>query len=337
MSEKKLKSTTASETGTRLISKSETDRSPKIGDNQTGDLMEQPDISSRFVCDICGRSFDNEKSLKMHKLRAHRVSPHRPKRGEGGRATRLPRYEERKGRISTEADQLRKILSAVGYGKIDACIELCDAYGYDVVSVYRALRELGAGLSVIRPTLSWWSAKRNEPIPEEIAEELGMDTMFQRYSVRRHDYGYRRPRYEGELSHGSVADVVNAIGNLIQSLNQPQTPPSTSNDMITALQSQITTLQEELRTLRSQLEEERRRALQNELEQLRKKVEELEKRPSDVESKKLDILDKRLGDIAEMLKTVINSSVVPVQPPKREESAESSKVQLPPELLWEGE
>jgi len=340
VSKKKLKSATESETGTGLISESETDRSLKIGDNQTGDLMEQPDISPRFVCDICGRSFDNEKSLKMHKLRAHRVSPHRPKRGEGGRATRLPRYEAEPS-IPDPYQHLKRMLMVYGLSEknADAIVEFVKPYGVDHLPKLVEAASTYMPRDRLRLFVESWCNVRRIPLPPELAEELGIELAR---PIRFH-YGYydhRRPRYEGESDYSSLASVITAIGNLLKGVgtNQHQTPPSTSNEVISGLQNQISTLQEELKTLRSQLEEERRRALEKELKELREKVKELEKgKMADKEVKKLDILDKRLADLTSLLSKIVESSIVPVQvqPPKREESAESTRVELPPELVWQ--
>jgi len=329
-----------SETGTGLISESETDRSLKIGDNQTGDLIEQSDIEAGYTCDICGRSFDNEKSLKMHKLRAHRVSPHQPKRGEGGRATTVrPRYEPQPA-IPDPYEHLRQMLMIFGVSDKNAraIVKYVEPYGVDHLPKLVEAASTYMPRDRLRLFIESWCNVRRIPLPPELAEELGIELAR---PIRFHYgfYNHRRPRYEGEADYNSLASVITAIGNLIKSVdaNRHQTPPSSPNEVISSLQDQIVSLQEEVKTLRSQLEEERRKSLERELEEMKKRLEELEKRPSDVESKKLDILDKRLGDIAEMLKKVVESSIVPVQPPKREESPESTRVELPPELLWEGE
>jgi len=161
----------------------------------------KPDIraENRYVCPECGAVFKTERSLKGHMIRKHRVSP---SKAETPPPSPSPRRETT-AYITTERDLLRKILSLVNFTKTEAALELCDTYGYDVMSVYRALRELGAGLSVIRPTLSWWSAKRGEPLPEELLEELGMCFTYTPPPVgSRYGYSYphrRRPRYENDV------------------------------------------------------------------------------------------------------------------------------------------
>gem|GEM_PF-4030643 len=279
-------------------------------------------------------------SLKKHCAASHHGQgwQHYKERSSGvGEAVR-PRYEQEPA-IPDPYEHLRQMLMIFGVSDKNAraIVKYVEPYGVDHIPKLVEAASTYMPRDRLRLFVESWCNVRRIPLPPELAEELGIELAR---PIRFHYgyYDYRRPRYEGESDYSSLASVISAIGNLIKSVgtNQHQTPPSTSSEVISGLQSQISTLQEELKTLRSQLEEERRKSLERELEQLRKRLEELEKRPSDVESKRLDIIDRRLGDIADLLKKVVESSIVPVTPPKRKESAESSRVEeLPPELVWQ--
>jgi len=70
----------------------------------SGKSEEKP-ISNIYRCDICGKAFDNEKSLEMHKLRSHRI-------GKAGATTpggREPRQPARQGPPPPEITFLEEV------------------------------------------------------------------------------------------------------------------------------------------------------------------------------------------------------------------------------------
>jgi len=84
---------------------------------------------------------------------------------------------------------------------------------------------------------------------------------------------------------------------------------------------------------------------QKQIEKMREKMDELRTKAtigfSDEKTaltwKAMDMIDKRLESLGRKVDIFLRQATAPQAPPKREESAESSKVQLPPELLWEEE
>ena len=295
-------------------------------DKQGEESVEEPEV---YVCSVegCGKTFDNPNSLKMHQLRSHRISPHEEKR------ERKPPAERKVAEptfISTEADMLRDILKAVKFNKIEAAVKLCDSYGYTVDSIYQALKELGAPISIIRPTISWWSSYHDEYIPPSLARELQMPQP-RVYPRRRtwYERGYPPGREEveggGGLLHGMAAvlremresEGVKADPQLMREIGALETrveqllnrPVDTGNSKI------VSSLSNQVSELSKKLEEEKEKRLMDRFDSLEKRMEDIS-RNADREP-----LTAAIHELGDMVKTFIKGVTIGFpseSPPKRE-------------------
>ena len=106
--------------------------------NRTIETMELEKFD--FSCDICERAFDNENSLRMHKLRSHKLSPI-PLRNRRGEAPK-PVYE--KPVVTTDRDELISFLEDIKFRNIPTVLRFADESGYDLRGVYYALKKADA-------------------------------------------------------------------------------------------------------------------------------------------------------------------------------------------------
>lgn len=276
------------------LSNQEEQPTPPVSDSQEEAQIEEPEAEHEvYTCPVpeCGKTFDKETSLRMHMLRSHRISPH-------GEAEGKPKFERVKREakpvtISTEADLLASILKAVKYDKIDACVKLCDSYGYTVDAIYQALKQLGAPISVIRPTISWWSSYHDEYVPPSLAKELQM--IQPRYYPQRrrtwYERGYPASREEtesgGGLLHGMAAVIrsmkesegANQDPQLMREIGALETrveqilnrPVDTGNSQV------VSSLSKQVSDLSAKLEAEKEKRVMDRFDSLEKRMEEISK------------------------------------------------------------
>jgi len=98
-----------------------------------------------FVCDICGKSFDSENSLKAHQLRVHKIRAVWKSSKEGGEEIYLPKTEKEEiAALKTEVQKLK-----LEKERLLRELELAEAersyytkrYGFDPYSLERAAKQ----------------------------------------------------------------------------------------------------------------------------------------------------------------------------------------------------
>lgn len=145
-----------------------------ISERKQPDNVTAPDRQrlSEFVCPDCGRRFDSESSLKGHRLRAHGV-PMEAK-------ARPPevREEAAKPQVPDALTQLRNFLTIFGLSEKDAnaVCKYMEAYDVnDLVTLNRALIDIGHPLNRRRLLIESWANARGLVIPHSLRRELGLE------------------------------------------------------------------------------------------------------------------------------------------------------------------
>lgn len=158
-------------------------RPAKLEDIEIQEAKSEADIESDYACEICGKGFNSEVSLKGHKLRSHRTPLSRKEES--------PLPEEGAPIIPTEKDTLKGFLTSIRFRNIDVVMKFCDELGYDVKSVYYTLKKSYASRDVIDAIISifYWSLRRGEPIPSDIKRELKPSD---------YEASFRHPIYEDD-------------------------------------------------------------------------------------------------------------------------------------------
>jgi flagellar biosynthesis/type III secretory pathway chaperone len=292
---------------------------------------ELTDVStSSFECEICGRSFSNEKSLKMHMLRMH------PEVVRGGPPTdhTRPSVPSLEAEVPDPFELLKTHVQIYGCSKRDAeaVATYLAPYGVDnLIKLNEALRNVNMPLPKRAMCIEAWSNARGIALPKKLALELGISPTSRPMT----SFAGLDPYDDVQMSGVNPTAMMIAFMN-----NQTKTLETVVQTVVQLLsnnrnrESEDPSWKEEVRELREQLEEERRKReeaerareeaerkqLENKLAQLEQKLTELEKRPMDAELKKLDILDKRLSDISRVFELVVKASVEPPSHPKPRET-----------------
>lgn len=326
------------------------------------DNMARDEADNGVECPICGRSFPTYQSMKMHSIRAHKQSPE--PRGEGEPRPRTQGREEAEATISTQADLLSDILRLTKYGKADMVVKLCDTYGYDIYSIHRALREVGAQVSVIRPTISWWASYHNTMIPDEIADTLGIIDNRGGYDRRggydgyRGGYRGRQDRWQPEPKD-EVSQIIEKEYDELRKIRVIQALQGGGEDSseIKMIRDEMLNLRDELsrgrddrvEELEKELQRERELRHRQELEGLRQefdlKFESLRKEEGGLIERQAVRAIERVGDVSEKLvglgeRIVIGTAykhhlLTEEAPPPRERQGPSGIVSLIPEEFIE--
>ena len=309
------------------------------------ELHEEPEM---FVCPIeeCGKSFEKFTSLRAHALRSHRtrlelidgrVEITGGKEAEGKPPRAKAKKEAEPVIISTQADQLKDILKSVKYDKIDACLKLTDTYGYDLLSIYQSLTELGAARSIIRPVIAFWSARTNEPIPKRIASELSLMPMQRRDWHTRSLYERGYPPSEEDFRQGGT--ILHGMANVIRALKESEGAKQDPNLMykLGAIEKQLEQskstpvvmespvvgeLQKQVSELTKKLDDEREKRQEERFKRLEDKIEEA-KRSSEKDA--LTAAINRGADVLEIVAKGLTVGITANPPPEREKVKSSEE------------
>ncbi len=283
----------------------------------------EPEVS--LVCDVCGKSFDSEVSLRGHKLRAHRLSSSKTSSfiEEGGKPS-----------IPDPYAHLKQMLTTFGLSDRDAgaVVKFMEPYSPDDIHKLIEAASTYMPKGRLRLFIESWSNVRGIPIPPDVEEELGISIPYDYAQHRRYDYYAKRPKYEGEgeSSSSALVEMIKGLTGITRALMEKQLSPPPSNPEPNSPLRKLESLEDELKETKAKLEEERmkreemeRKRVEEEIETLKREIMELKNKPIDATLKKLDILDRRLADLSECFKLIVKSSITSEKPPKREESPSS--------------
>jgi len=326
-----------------------------------------------YTCDICGKSFNTERGLHMHRLSAHRIPPpwakksgeKSPRKGTGkGREVEqeVTEFEKAEAKIEKEAEKLGEELKQVpdpyknlykelrrfklGQKDAHAVVSYMEGYSLDNVPRLRdALISVGMSQQMIKMFLDKWIRIRGLRLPPEILEDLGLDLESNAFDHSRYSYQwYARRRYYEEpqpVRDPVTLELARTQGKLIEmafekQLQQP--PPSNSNDqLIQQLFQKIEKLEEKNKELEKKVEEKEREILRREIESLKQEIREL-KNQNRVMSE-IEFKDRRWQDFSQKIDRVLDwieaMGTRYRRPPEYEEEVEASK--LPSEIEEEFE
>jgi len=369
-----MKSTSKSEQDSINI-----DTSDDVSMINTDDSVDiKPDVD-KFVCDICAQQgirkvFDSEMGLRMHKLRAHRISPR--KSGEETPPTPPKQRREAKGvkeeleKVETKIEQefeslereIEKIpdpyqslyfdLRSCGLDKKKAYLVVNYMKNYspdDIHQLFKALTNVGMARGTMQLFLESWIRKRRIRVDPALLEELGLTPEPDYYNYNySYSYGhrhYRRPRYEGEpepVGNPVVAEAIRSTTKITEKLLEKQLapPPSNNDQTISLLQQQIQQLQLQNEKLREELRRQELRSLKQEIERLREEMKYQRGVVSqfDLTARLLDNLHETVREGIDFLKKLARVPRPMEEAPQYEEAKEASEIPeglIPEEFIEE--
>jgi hypothetical protein len=290
---------------TSSISESVSDRKPPVTDT-----IEQRDIKREIevehVCDVCGKAFESEGSLKAHKLRSHRISPHPAKRP----------LEEERGEVKIPVSKLPPTL------REDAYIKSVEE---EIVRLKRENQLLSEELNRLR------LLQRRQ----SYMEDYGWSNRRPRYEIDVEEdelLKLRRARlYEAERKR--IEAETRAI----------EQPPQHDNPQITALQSSIEGLQTEVKLLRDENKELREKLAESERKRLEDTIRELRDDIKELKTGQNRLSTQYdLGiETIRAVKEIVVKGMTPVETRRRRQLEEDKESipdvdeLLPPELVEE--
>ncbi|RLG76525.1 MAG: hypothetical protein DRO12_04370 [Thermoprotei archaeon] len=317
----------------------------KISDIQTKTDSDLSDtVKPVHQCPECGKTFDNPRSLSMHRLRKHGVKPDfldSGKRESPKRPSResKPQYISPIGEtgVPDALTLLRNqlILYGVPSKDADAVADYMKSYNVDdLFALSRALDDIGMPRNRKRMFLQSWINARDIPVDRKLAERLGL--IEPSYPDWRHTfhYGYYdEPSERKQFSE--MPALVNAIANLIKSLrNEAPPPPNTVDPLVTSLQEQVI-------DLRKQLEQEKEKRLLDTLENLKNEVREIKNSQSRI-ANQFSVWEAGIRELASIIKEYFNLGKVALmsskeKPQIKERVGESGTIlkYIPQELIEE--
>ena len=170
-----------------------------------------------FTCDVCGKSFTNEVSLRYHKLRSHKISAkQKEERGEKGGRPSTPTREAKTytpsepilEEVSPDAlpDELmyldEKILKPHGIRDREVIIRAMKLRDpEDLVELQRALEDVGISRGRQRRIIRDYARYLGVRIPKILVEKLKPPNEYVE-PPEWSGYSWRRPRYEDEFEEG---------------------------------------------------------------------------------------------------------------------------------------
>jgi len=244
-------------------------------DNTIADISDVSDVDSSsvdavsdadmFRCPECGKVFSSATSLRGHRLKVHGVKFFEKREKEKDEEGNVGRRKEHEPLIPTEKDALRSFLENIRFPKVDAVLSYCDELGYDVSSVYYALKKSGASRDVLDSVVSYWSLRRNEPIPPHIKREL-KPPMYERPYLDFEFNPYEGEGYTRKSRYGELGELVESLTHLLNAINRQ----NNSN-------SETSYLKAKIEKLEKQLEEQKYKTLEAKIDSLKEEVENQKK------------------------------------------------------------
>jgi len=276
---------------------------------ESGLLTENIEEQANYICDICGKSFDNAVSLEHHKLRSHRIPKEKREKGEGGKSSKsYAGLEETK--IPDPLQQLGNMLSAFGLSSrdVDACLTYMR--NYDVNNLFelkRCLESLGMPRNRLILFLKSWASARDIALSRVELRKLGIiedrKGFYDDYSWNFEDeesYYSRKPSKFSE-----VREMFEAFSTLLDKFNKT----NNSNPETSYLKAKIEKLEK-------QLEEQKYKTLEAKIDSLKEEVENQKK----VGSSQWDLLRDIVQHTHETVLRVADAIL-----PKREASPPSER------------
>ncbi|MHA1363117.1 MAG: C2H2-type zinc finger protein [Candidatus Freyarchaeota archaeon] len=234
-----------------------------------------------FRCPECAKIFDNEASLKAHRLRSHRVSPRTGKAPE----PRGPTPSTTQVTLVSQSERFEETLRQAGLPELlisQIMVKAREIDLNDIYQVYNLLVEFRVSRDKIALIINLWSTKERIPIPPELRRELNIrlpppePPQYQyNYQPPYNIYGFPRPHPQPQPQ----IDFVELIKVIKNSGDDPEKQR----------------LLEELR-LRDQSERER-----NLLEKLTSQFQSLHEKTIENFNQLFSKLDERLSFLEEKL------------------------------------
>jgi len=244
-----------------------------------------------IICDICGKQFDNEKSLRGHMIRAHR----------GGRKPQGDVYSSTStGEVPDALGLLRNQLITYGVTPrdADAVVDYMKSYNVDdLEALSRALTDIGMPLNKKRLFFTSWIRLRGlSPTPEQ-ARRLGIyeNTIAQTYPSLM--------PFRSETAVG-FGEILEGVAKLLQILRTEQ-PSNNGGDKLL-----LQNLLEENRTLTAKIEELKNELMKREIESLKLEIQRL-KESGEADAtikfldKRFDALEKKTSELVNVLKPIV--------------------------------
>jgi len=255
-------------------------------------LRDGADIDADIVCDVCGKKFSSEISLKMHKVRAHRSTSNTPS----------PRDRDAEPSVPDALELLRNQLLIYGLGQrsVDAVIDYMKSYHVDdLEALSRALTDVGMPANMKRLFFESWIRLRGLSPPIHLLKKLGITSVTHSFN------SYDATPLEHQKP-SSLVELINGIVSLIKTLKDDFTPQAHNGGNNEVLQSIL----KENERLRNEISKLREEMVRKELESLKAEIQRLkENGETDATIKFLDrrfaSFEKKTDELLKALKPIV--------------------------------
>ncbi|MHA1208683.1 MAG: C2H2-type zinc finger protein [Candidatus Freyarchaeota archaeon] len=245
-----------------------------------------------YRCDICGKVLPNENSLRMHKLKSHRISPKTNKPAKSLSTPRGPGTPSvTQVTLVSQSDRFEETLRQCGLPEMLVRQIMVKAPEVDLNSVYHVfnlLNEFRVSKDKVALVINLWCTKERIALPPELMRELNIrlppEPQYQyHYQPPYNVYGF--PRVQPvQPQTTNIVDLAEALKVLKSN--------SENSETTQILLQRIAALE---RSLEAQREAELRR---KEKEEFEKRLQETEKRYSEL----LEKVTEKFEGIIESLK-----------------------------------
>jgi hypothetical protein len=253
-------------------------------DNERDDIRRNGDIeiptptteplSEEYICDVCGKSFDNPNSLKMHKLRSHRM-----------KSIETP-TQTLEGPIPDAMQSLEQLLRLfVSPRDAQAIITFLQPYGPDnIPKLWEALGNLNVPLNRRRMIIEAWCVSRNLPLPEPLKREIGITPM---------------PTFTPSFGFGPETIQEDLFDKLIKWEMLKAQQQSNNNDSV--LKSLLEDYRQQISELKEQLNQREKQLYEKDLQHLNSAIEDLKRQVENARLATSDfaVLIKEVKDLGE--------------------------------------